>query len=63
MEKTWFKHSPNGKDMVYGAIEYKPNGKSITDPMEYTLIVYSPIGKGMDFRKIVFRSSNCHDKR
>ena len=49
--------------MVYGAMEYKPNGKSITDPMEYTLIVYSPIGKGMDFRKIVFRSSNCHDKR
>ena len=37
-----FKHSPNGKDMVYG-----PNGKGIMASMEYTPMVYNPTGKVM----------------
>ena len=37
-----FKHSLNEKDMVYG-----PNGKGIMASMECTLIIYSPIEKGM----------------
>ena len=37
-----FKHSPNEKGMVYG-----PDGKDIMAPIEYTLMVYSPNGKGM----------------
>ena len=37
-----FKHSPNGKGMVYG-----PNGKGIMASMEYSLIIYSPNGRGM----------------
>ena len=37
-----FKHSPNGKGMVYG-----PNGKGIMASLEYTLIIYSPNEKGM----------------
>ena len=37
-----FKHSPNGKNIVYG-----PNEKGIMAPMEYTLVVYSPKRKGM----------------
>ena len=37
-----FKHSPNGKDMVYA-----PNGKRIMASLEYTLIIYTPSGKGM----------------
>ena len=36
-----FKHSPNGKGMVYG-----PNGKGIVNSVEYTLMIYSPNGKG-----------------
>ena len=52
-----FKHSPNEKGMVCG-----PNGKSLT-PIEYALMVYSPNGKGMVLRKIVFRSGNRHGKR
>ena len=32
-------------------------------PMEYTLKVYSPKGKGMLLRKIVFQSGNRHGKR
>ena len=37
-----FKNSPNEKDMVYD-----PNGKVFMAPMECTLMVYSPNGKGM----------------
>ena len=37
-----FKHSPNGKGKVYG-----PDGKNIMASVEYTVIVYSPNGKGM----------------
>ena len=32
-------------------------------PIEYALMVYSPNGKGMVLRKIVFRSGNRHGKR
>ena len=38
------KQSPNGKGMVYG-----PNGKGIMASVEYTLIFYSPNGKGTVF--------------
>ena len=37
MEKAWF----------MAPIEYNPNGKDILPPMEYTLMVYIPNGKGM----------------
>ena len=37
-----FKHSPNGKGMIYG-----PNEKGIMVSMEYTLIIFSSNGKGM----------------
>ena len=37
MEKTWF----------MAPMEYIPNGKGIIVPIEYTLTVYSPNGKGM----------------
>ena len=40
---SMFKHSPNGKRIVYG-----PNGKEIMASMKYILIIYSPNGKGMD---------------
>ena len=30
--------------------------------MEYTLMVYSPLGKGIVLSKIVFRSGNRHGK-
>ena len=40
--------------MVYG-----PNGKDITAPMEYTLMVYTLMG----LWKIVFRCGNRHGKR
>ena len=36
MEKAWF----------MAPVEFSPDGKSITAPMEYTLMVYSPNGKG-----------------
>ena len=36
------KHSPNEKDMVYGHNEI-----DIMAPIEYTVMVYSPNGKGM----------------
>ena len=52
-----FKHSPNGKGMVYG-----PNGKGIMASLEYTLIIYSPNGKGMALWNIVFLSGNRHGK-
>ena len=45
-----FKHSPNGKGMVYD-----PNGKGIMASMEYSLIIYSPNGRGMVLRNIVFQ--------
>ena len=45
-----FKHSPNGKGMVYG-----PNGKGIMASMEYSLIIYSPNGRGMVLQNIVFQ--------
>ena len=32
--------------MVYGIV-YDPNEKGIVAPMEYTLMVYSPNGRGM----------------
>ena len=40
---SMFKHSLNGKGIVYG-----PNGKGIMASMEYILMIYSPYGKGMD---------------
>ena len=42
------KHSPCGRDMVYG-----PNGKGIMASMEYTLIIYSPMEK-VWFYEILF---------
>ena len=36
MEKAWF----------MAPMEFSPNGKGIAAPMEYTLMVYSPNGKG-----------------
>ena len=45
-----FKHSPNGKGMVYG-----PNGKGIMVSIEYSLTIYSPNGRGMVLRNIVFQ--------
>ena len=45
-----FKHSPNGKGMVYG-----PNGKGIMASIEYSLTIYSPNGRGMVLRNIVFQ--------
>ena len=53
-----FKHSPNGKGMVYG-----PNGKGIMASLEYTLIIYNPNGKSMGLWNIVFSSGNRHVKR
>ena len=53
-----FKHSPNGKGMVYG-----PNGKGIMASLKYTLIIYSSSGKGMALSNIVFPSGNLHGKR
>ena len=43
-----FKHSPNGKGMVYG-----PNGKGIMASVEYPLIIYSPMEK-VWFYEILF---------
>ena len=37
-----FKHSPNGKGMVYG-----PNGKRVMASIEYSLIIYNPTGRGI----------------
>ena len=37
MEKAWF----------MAPMEYSPNRKGITAPMEHTLMVYSPNGKGI----------------
>ena len=54
---SMFKHSPNGKVMVYG-----PNGKGIMASMEYILIIYSPNGKDMDLWNIFFPSGNRHGK-
>ena len=45
-----FKHSPNGKGIVYG-----PNGKGIMASIEYSLTIYSPNGRGMVLRNIVFQ--------
>ena len=42
-----FKHSPNGKGMVYGRNGIYPQRKGIMVPTGYTLMVYSPKGKGM----------------
>ena len=55
---SMFKHSPNGKVMVYG-----PNGKGIMASMEYILIIYSPNGKGMDSWNTVLPSCNRQGKR
>ena len=52
-----FKHSLNGKGIVYA-----PNGKRIMASMEYTLMIYNPSGKGMVFWNIAFPSGNPHDK-
>ena len=43
-----FKRRTNGRDVVYG-----PNGKGITAPKKYVLMVHGPNGKGMVLRKIV----------
>ena len=37
-------------------MEYNPDGKSIMDPAEYTLIIYSPSEKDIVLWKIVFWS-------
>ena len=52
-----FKHSPDGKGMVYG-----PNGHGIMASIEYTLITYSTNVKGMFLWNIVFPSGNRHGK-
>ena len=43
MERTWF----------MAPTEYNPNGKGITVPKEYVLMVHSSNGKGMVLWKIV----------
>ena len=43
MKKTWF----------MAPMEYNPNGKGITAPKKYALMVHGPNGKGMVLRKIV----------
>ena len=53
MEKAWFMFP----------MEYILNGKGIIVPIEYTLTVYSPNGKGMVLWKIIFGSGNGHGKR
>ena len=53
MAKAWFKAS----------MEYSPSGKRIIVAMEYTLMVYSPYGKGMVLWKILLQSANGHGKR
>ena len=53
-----FKHSPNGKSMVYG-----PNGKGIMALIEYTLIIYGPSGKSMVLWNIIFPSGMIKDKK
>ena len=45
-----FKHIPNEKGMAYGH-----NGKGIMASMEYSLIIYSPNGRGMVLWDIVFQ--------
>ena len=42
MEKTWF----------MALMEYNPNGKGITTPKKYVLIVHSPSGKGMVLQRL-----------
>ena len=44
---SMFKHGSNGKGVVYGQMEYSPNGKGIIAPREYNLVVYSLNGKVM----------------
>ena len=39
--------SSSGKDMIFGPIEYSPNGKSIMAPMEHNPMVYRLNEKGM----------------
>ena len=53
-----FKHSPNGKGMVYD-----PNGKGIMASLEHNFIIYSCNGKGMVLWKNVFPSGNRQGKR
>ena len=50
-----FKHRTNEKDVVYAPMEYNPNGKGITAPKEYVLMIHSMVwfGKGMVLQKIV----------
>ena len=55
---SMFKHSPNGKSMVYG-----PNGKGIMALIEYTLIIYGPSGKSMVLWNIIFPSGMIKDKK
>ena len=55
---SMFKHSPNGKGVVYD-----PNEKGIMASVEYTLMIYSPNGKSMDLRNVVLPSCNRHGKR
>ena len=55
--------APTEKAWFMAPMEYSPNGKCIMAPMEYTLKVYSPKGKGMLLRRIVFQSGNSHGKR
>ena len=42
MEKTWF----------MSLMEYNSNGKGITEPKEYVLMVHSPNGKGMVLQRL-----------
>ena len=53
-----FKHSPKGKDMVYG-----PNIKGTMASIEYTLMIYSLSGKSMVLWNIVFPTGNPHGKK
>ena len=43
MERTWF----------MAPTEYNPNGKGITVPKEYVLMVHSPNGKGMVLQRLL----------
>ena len=42
-----FKHISSGKAWFSAPVKCHSNGKDIMAPMEYTLMVYSTIGKGM----------------
>ena len=42
-------------------MQYNTNGKGITAPKKYVLMVHSPNGKGMVLRKIVLKKYSIKD--